>query len=326
MNKFRRSTSKDDPLLWNLFNYQLPVMKEYVHPPKDESYFNQLIKETHIEDDVGTTKKTALHTQQKTNVQSPSCIPGSRNSVKRFPRKNVENIKPDTPPVSYSQCSRIFSPLTPLSPNIARPLQSPLPKHKPNALGQHTQRNKENVPTTRVKGNECLPEKRIHKQSSAFKENRPPTNIKRKALLKSCGSNIHSATQKRPCKNLDVKKMVSPAEHTIFTNLSSSKDKGKMVVENAIRPQHLRSEVDVMNLSEYDSDSSDAFSDQDFPEDFIDESHKFGPTVGTQSDRGVNNDLPPRKLNFDPKDSQQDSADHFNDLAIKVTAIQKMVI
>ena len=36
----------------------------------------------------------------------------------------------------------------------------------------------------------------IHKQSSAFKENRPPTNIKRKALLKSCGSNIHSATQK----------------------------------------------------------------------------------------------------------------------------------
>ncbi|WOH02344.1 hypothetical protein DCAR_0521733 [Daucus carota subsp. sativus] len=251
MDKFRRSTSKDDPLLWNLFNYQLPVMKEYVHPPKDESYFNQLIKETHIEDDVGTAKKTALHTQQKTNVQSPSCIPGSRNSVKRFPRKNVENIKPDTPPVSYSQCSRIFSPLTPLSPNIARPLQSPLPKHKPNALGQHTQRNKENVPTTRVKRNECLPEKRIHKQSSAFKENRPPTNIKRKALLKSCGSNIHSATQKRPCKNPDVKKMVSPAEHN------------------------------VMNLSEYDSDSSDAFSDQDFPEDFIDESHKFGPTVGT---------------------------------------------
>ena len=35
---------------------------------------------------------------------------------------------------------------------------------------------------------------------------------------------------------------------------------------------------------------------------------------GTQSDRGVNIDLPPRKLNFDPKDSQQDSADHFNDL------------
>ena len=114
----------------------------------------------HIEDDVGTAKKTALHTQQKTNVQSPSCIPGSRNSVKRFPRKNVENIKPDTPPVSYSQCckdpsdlfnyivlvntlrkiifvlttARIFSPLTPLSPNIARPLQSPLPKHKPNGI------------------------------------------------------------------------------------------------------------------------------------------------------------------------------------------------
>ncbi|KAL1802376.1 hypothetical protein ACET3Z_031023 [Daucus carota] len=326
-------------------------MKEYVHPPKDETYIKNIIEESYnSRKSAGSYIYTGVPNSQNesdvTGGQNISTVADSHNIGRGTKMKNLDHLSPETPPLRWPTNANPLSPLTPLSPNInsnriaslnrvnqsCKPPVSPVNGQKRKGHGMQSKLCKENIPPAEGKGSESVtiqmagdsrtsplsrssfPNRRCDpipfsleqarpKQKGVLKENRAPTNLKRKELVTPCSAVITPSTEKRLCKNRITSHSPSVyynRESTICgksmsagksATLKQTKDKGKMVCGIETNGKELN------DYSEMDCDSSDVFSDEGFVPDM-----------------DIESEIPPRKLNFSNHEAEHSFSDHFNDL------------